>query len=162
MLLNYYITPLIMKSLSSFIFFLPVIVYLIFLVTNLWLLGETQTVRIPFVFSDEIQVVLMISLFFILYIIWLWLTFKFSNFFSSVQKWKLGTQVNDLKAELHDKQWDLINSIRNDFETNLWAYKVEAEKDRKIYKTETDKILNNLQFEITQLSEKIVEFKKEK
>ena len=86
-------------------------------------------------------------------------TFKFSNFFSNVAKWKLGNQVNDLKAELHDKQGDLINSIKKDFHATLTAYQTEAEKDRKVYKTETDKILNNLQFEITQLSEKIKETK---
>ena len=75
---------------------------------------------------------------------------------------KLWDEVSDLKAELYDKQWALIDNIKKDFDTNIAQYKEEWEKDRKLYKTETDKILNNLQFEVTTLAEKIEELKKQK
>ena len=73
---------------------------------------------------------------------------------------KLWNEVSDLKAELYDKQWALIGNIKKDFYTNIAQYKEESEKNRKLYKTETDKILNNLQFEVTTLAEKIEELKK--
>jgi hypothetical protein len=56
----------------------------------------------------------------------------------------------------------LITHIKKDFDTNIAQYKEESEKNRKLYKTETDKILNNLQFEVTTLAEKIEELKKQK
>jgi hypothetical protein len=56
----------------------------------------------------------------------------------------------------------LISNIKKDFDTNIAQYKEEGEKNRKLYKTETDKILNNLQFEVTTLAEKIEELKKQK
>ena len=88
--------------------------------------------------------------------------FKFSNFFANMKTGKLWDEVSDLKAELYDKQWALIDNIKKDFDTNIAQYKEEWEKDRKLYKTETDKILNNLQFEVTTLAEKIEELKKQK
>ena len=132
------------------------------MILNIWLLGHTAEIRIPFIYSWEMPIILLISAYFVIYILWLWITFKFSNFFSGVAKGKLWAQVSDLKAELYDKQWSLIDDIKKEFSEQLTAYKEIAEKDRKTYKSETDKILNNLQFEVTELSWKIEELKKEK
>ncbi len=124
----------------------------------MWLLWVNQNITVPFIYSGEAPAILLISAYFIIYVLGLWATFKFSNFFSGVQKGKLWDQVHELKAELYDKQWALIENIKKNFDENLNWYKEEWAKDRKVYKTETDKILNNLQFEITQLTEKMANF----
>ena len=151
-----------MKSLASIIFFIPLILFLIIMLFNMGLLWTSQNMNIPFLYSWEAPIVLWIISYFVIYILGLWATFKFSNFFSGLKKEKLGGEITDLKAELYDKQWSLIDNIKKEFDWNLSGYKNEAEKDRKVYKTETDKILNNLQFEVTQLAEKIEELKQEK
>ena len=149
-----------MKFFWTIVFFLPIIIYLLFLVLNFWIVWISQEVNLFFLFNWEVQIVLMLSIFFILYILGLWAMFKFSNFFANMKTGKLWNEVSDLKAELYDKQWALISNIKKDFDTNIAQYKAEGEKDRKVYKTETDKILNNLQFEVTKLAEKIEELKK--
>lgn len=149
-----------MKSLTSIIFFIPLILFLIMMLFNMSLLGINQNISIPFLYSGETPIVLWIVSYFVLYVLSLWATFKFSNFFSWLKKEKLGGEINDLKAELYDKQWNLISSIKKEFQTTLESLEIEAEKDRKTYKAQTDKVLNNLQFEITQLAETIEELKK--
>ena len=114
--------------------------------------------NIPFLYNGDAPIVLWIISFFVAYVLGLWATFKFSNFFSGLKKEKLGWEITDLKAELYDKQGSLIENIKKEFETTLTKYKDEANKDRKMYKTETDKILNNLQFEVNTLWGKISDF----
>jgi len=147
-----------MKSIASIIFFLPLILFLVIMLFNMGLLWTSGSMNIPFLYSGEAPIVLWIISFFVAYVLGLWATFKFSNFFSGLKKNKLGNEVSDLKAELYDKQGSLIDNIKKEFDTNLSSYKDEANKDRKTYKAETDKILNNLQFEITQLTEKMANF----
>lgn len=149
-----------MKFLWTMVFFFPIIIYLAFLVLNFPLAWVSKEVNFFFLYKWEVQIVLILSIFFILYTLGLWGLFKFSNFFAAVKTGKLGDQVNGLKAELYDKQWSLIEWIKSEFSKNISEYKAEAEKDRKLYKTETDKILNNLQFEVTTLTEKVAEIKK--
>lgn len=147
-----------MKSIASIIFFLPLILFLVIMLFNLGLLGTSQTMDIPFLYNGEAPIVLWIVSFFVAYVLGLWATFKFSNFFSGLKKERLGWEITDLKAELYDKQGSLIDNIKKEFDETLKKYKDEAAKDRKTYTTETDKILNNLQFEVNTLAGKITDF----
>ena len=60
---------------------------------------------------------------------------------------QIGTNINKI---------NIVNSFSDNYSSDL------AEKDRKSYKTETDKVLNNLQFEVHELGAKIDELKKQK
>ena len=60
-----------------------------------------------------------------------------------------------MKAELHDKQPELIERIKQEFGVIIEEIKAQSEQDKKAYKTQTDKVLQNLEFEIKALQTKV-------
>ena len=144
-----------MKNLSTVLFFLPVIVFLLFLVLNFPILSYTDEINLFFIATPQSRVILWMAIFFILYTIGLWATFKFTNYFSGIKSDKKTWEIEHLKAELHDKQPELIERIKQEFWVVIEEIKAQSEQDKKAYKTQTDKVLQNLEFEIKALQTKV-------
>jgi hypothetical protein len=65
----------------------------------------TGSLSIPFILDmRDIPVIAWGTVFFSLYIIIIWILLKFSSFFSNIKKQKLESEINKLKANIHDGQ----------------------------------------------------------
>ncbi len=100
-----------------------------------------------------------ISIFFVLYLLIIWLWLKFSDIFNNFKDKKHEKIINKLKAELQDKEPELISNMENKFINIIEDFKEENSKNIKILKKENDKILSNLEYDIGIIKEKIDKLK---
>lgn len=151
-----------MKSLISFTLFLPLLWYLIIFAINrpLWTLNGN--VSFLWMYNiDAIPVVLVISIFFSIYIIIVWLLLQFSNIFTQFKTKKLEGQVDKLKAELLDGQWSLVDQITKSFEEMFDVFKKESTDMMKTLRSENEKYITQTQYDIKAIKDKMEKWEKE-
>ena len=85
----------------------------------------------------------------------IWILLKFSNLFSNIKKQKLETEINRLKANIHDGQWALIEELRKWFQETLDKNFAENKQNIEVLKKENEKTVSQLNYEIKILKEKI-------
>lgn len=137
---------------------LPLLVYLIILLGNYDVLTQSYQINIFWISQLEFPFLLFTIIFFSLYCMILWGIFRFSGLFSLYQSHKQGQTIDALKAELHDKQPQLIADIENKFQDILAKMNDQHQKDITTLKRENDKILSRLDVEVKTLKEKIKDF----
>ena len=102
---RYLIISFCMQRFISILFFLPLCIFLGILAINPTTLFLKGSISLPFIFElTDIPVIAWGTVFFSLYIIMIWILLKFSNLFSNIKKQKLETEINRLKANIHDGQ----------------------------------------------------------
>ena len=149
-----------MKNFLNVLILIPLLIYILLLLINKDILSLEAPINFFWIYKNEIQIVLYISLFFIAYLLILWGLFKFSNFFSSYKTKKCEEEINKLKAKLADQTPELVDGIQKILDEKLAEFKQEANKKLELAKKETEKVLGNLEYEIKTLKEKIEKLSK--
>ena len=144
-----------MKNILNILILIPLLIYILLLLINKDLLLTTQEVNVFWIYKTDIQLILYITIFFVLYFIVLWSLFKFSNFFADHKNKKQEEEILTLKAKLADQTPELIEWIQKILDEKLKEFKDEANKKLELTKKETQKVLWNLEYEIKTLKEKI-------
>jgi len=103
-----------MKNILNLILLLPVLVYVIILLANNELLNIKWEINLFFT-SFEVNIITFISIFFVLYILIIYWILKFTNFFVSSKNENLVKKINELKAEMQDKEPKLLENIEKKF-----------------------------------------------
>lgn len=151
-----------MKSLISYTLFLPLLGYLIIFAFNSPLWTETWSISFFWVYKMEnIPIVLFVTIFFTLYIILVWMLLQFSNIFTYFKTKKLEGQVDKLKAELHDGQWNLVEQISKSFEEMFGIFKKESTDMIKSLRSENEKYITQTQYDIKAIKDKMEKWEKE-
>lgn len=144
-----------MKNIKNIIILSPILIYLILLLINNDILTSTQKVNIFWIFKPELPIIVLISIFFIIYIIILYFSEKFSMFFAWNKAKNLEQEILKLKASLQEQTPELVSEMKKEFKTIVEEIKTENKKSLDLSKKETDKILWNIEIEINNLKEKI-------
>jgi len=143
-----------MKNILNLILLLPLLLYVIILLANSELLSTKADINLFFI-SFEINIVTFISIFFVLYILVIYLIFKFSNFFVSHKNKNLSEEVNKLKAEMQDREPKLLENIENKFGEILEKSAKENKQNIDILKKENEKVITNLTYDLKIIKEKV-------
>ena len=145
----------IMKNIINMIILSPILIYVILLLLNNELLLKNEEVNFFWVFKPEIPVIALISVFFIVYIILLYFSEKFSLFFANHRTKKLEKEVLELKARLQEQIPDIVDVMKIEFRVIVENIKNENRRDLELSKKENDIVLWNLEYEIKNLREQI-------
>ena len=143
-----------MKNILNLLLLLPLLLYVIILLANSELLSTKADINLFFI-SFEINIVTFISIFFVLYILVIYLIFKFSNFFVSHKNKNLSEEVNKLKAEMQDREPKLLENIENKFGEILEKSAKENKQNIDILKKENEKVITNLTYDLKIIKEKV-------
>lgn len=148
-----------MKSVLNIVLLSPVLIYVVLLLINSELLSEKDTVNLFWITELELPLITLISLFFVSYIIIMYSLFKFSNFFVAHKNKNLNNEVNELKAQMLDREPKLLEAIEKKF----WEILEKAQADNKqnidILKKENEKVVTNLTYDLKMIKEKIEKIK---
>ena len=151
-----------MKSILNIILLSPVLVYVVLLLINSELLSEKTTVNLFWLAEVELPLITLISVFFVGYIMILYSLFKFSNFFVAHKNKNLNNEVNELKAEMQDREPKLLEAIEKKFWEILEKSKAENKQNIDILKKENEKVVTNLTYDLKMIKEKIEKIKTDK
>jgi len=150
-----------MKNILNIILLLPLLFYVIILLINNELLNTKAEINLFFA-SFEINVITFISIFFVLYILVIYSIFKFSNFFVSNKNENLTKKINELKAEMQDREPKLLEKIENKFEEILEKSNKQHKESIDIIKKENEKVVTNLTYDLKIIKEKVEKINSEK
>ena len=149
-----------MKRFISSIFFLPLLIALAIVFLNMEIISIKSDLSIFWIFKlKDIPIFALLTGFFSLYIIIIWILLKFSDIFSFFEKKKMGNEINKLKAELQDKQGELLESITDDFQKVFDNFKNENEKTLKTLKGENERTLTQIDYDVKIIKEKLDKIK---
>ncbi len=148
-----------MKSILNIVLLSPVLVYVILLLINSDLLSKKETVNLFWLMEIEIPLITLISLFFVSYIIIIYSLFKFSNFFVAHKNKNLNHEVNELKAEMQDREPKLLEAIETKFSKILEKAQADNKQNIDILKKENEKVVTNLTYDLKMIKEKIEKIK---
>jgi len=148
-----------MKNIANILFLLPVLLYVILIIINKDILSIREPINFFWIADIKAYLIWDISIFFVLYLLIIWLGLKFSDIFNSFKSKKHEKIINKLKAELQDKEPELLSNIEDRFEKVIEKFKEENNKNIKILKKENEKILSNLEYDIKTIKEKIDKIK---
>lgn len=143
-----------MKNIINLIILVPLLIYVIILLANNQLLHTKWEINLFFA-SFEVNIVTIISIFFVLYILIIYSVFKFSNFFVSHKNKNLSEEVNKLKAEMQDKQPKLLEAIEKRFSDILEKANSKHKESIEILKKENEKVVINLNYDLKIIKEKV-------
>lgn len=150
-----------MKNILNLILLLPLLIYVIILLVNNELLNIKWNINLFFT-SFEINIVTFISMFFVLYILIIYWILKFTNFFVNNKNENLLKKVNELKADMQDKEPKLLEKIENKFSEILEKSQKQNKENIDILKKENEKVITNLTYDLKIIKEKVEKLKTEK
>lgn len=87
------------------------------------LLRDFQMVNIFWAYQFEAPIILVSSVFFVLYAIVIYIAYSGINSYQAHKLWKLDKEITRLKSELYNNQKDLIAEIRWDYSEQLQKFK---------------------------------------
>ena len=146
-----------MKKIANIILLFPILLYVLLILINKELLDIKENVSVFWIWEIELPIISVITVFFVLYIIIIWLLLNFGEVFVSIKKKRLEREIKDLKVKLQDWQEELLWNIKKDFIEVLEQFKEENKKSTEILKKENEKVVTNLSYEIKNLKQKIEE-----
>ena len=85
--------------------------------------------------------------------------FKFSNFFVAHKNKNLNNEVNELKAEMQDREPKLLEAIEKKFSEILEKAQADNKQNIDILKKENEKVVTNLTYDLKMIKEKIEKIK---
>jgi len=144
-----------MKNIANIIMLLPLLIYVVLLLINNNLLVEKSEVNLFWISSFEMPVVSIITLFFIIYILIIYFSWKFSSFFTNSKINTLQKEKLELKSKLADQIPDIENKIDDKYSKILEEFKNVSNKNLELHKNQTKQVLENLEFEIKNIKEKL-------
>lgn len=145
----------------SYVFFLiPALLFLLLILLNSNLLYLRNTINFFWIFEFRIPVIAYFSIFFGLYVLVTWFLIKFSSFFTGLKTKKDESNIQKLKSQLQDWQWDLIKEIEGNFYNILEEYKKINTENINVLKKENEKIVSSLEDEIKNIKDSLRKIKK--
>ena len=144
-----------MKNIFNIIFLFPILIYVVLLLINSTLLLEKDIVNLFWITEVEIPLITLITLFFIIYIFIIYFSWKFSLFFTNSKIKALENDKLELKSRLFDQIPDLERTIDEKYSTILDDFKEVSNKNLELHKNQTKQVLENLEFEIKNIKEKL-------
>jgi len=144
-----------MKNIANILFLLPILLYVILIIINKDLLNIKETINFFWIADIPMYIIGVISIFFVLFLLIIWLGLKFSDILGDFKNKKHEKIINKLKAELQDKEPEVITNIESRFDKIVEEFKDENRKNIKILKKENDKILSNLEYDIKSIKERL-------
>jgi len=144
-----------MKNIANIIMLLPLLIYVVLLLINSNLLIEKSEVNLFWISSFEIPIVSIITLFFIIYILIIYFSWKFSSFFTNSKINILQKEKLELKSKLADQIPDIESRIDDKYIKILEEFKNISNKNLELHKNNTKQVLENLDFEIKNIKEKL-------
>jgi hypothetical protein len=93
-----------MRKITDIFLLLPIFLYAVLFILNRDLVQIQERINVFWLWDINVPIVSVITLFFVIYIVIIWLLFKFSHIFLFMKKKRLETKVSNLKAELQDGQ----------------------------------------------------------
>lgn len=146
----------------KYLVYIPGLVYLIFILININILGESSEINLFWITTLNLPITLIISIFFVLYIAFIFLVFNFKGLYSQIQNKHLRDEVYKLKSKLLEGQDGLIKAMEQSFENTLNKQELEGEKRLEKLISAQEKQITKLMSEISSLESKIRDIKKEK
>lgn len=146
---------MIMKKIIYVLLLLPLTLYVIFVLFNWDLLSVSQEISLFAITTINGPLFALLSVFIIIYILLIWVVLKFSNFFIERKDRILENQINELKGKLHDNQKELLDSISSEFRDILSKYQKENYENIQAFKSENQKVVSNVEFELKNIKDKI-------
>ena len=144
-----------MKNIMNIILLFPILIYVFLLLFNSKLLTQTNSVNIFWITNIELPFLFLSIIFFIVYIFLIYFSSKFSAFFTN-------SKINSLEKEklkLKEKIADLIPEIEKNIDIKyskiLEEFKEVSNKNLELHKNQTKQVLENLEFEIKTLKDKL-------
>ena len=144
-----------MKNIFNIIFLFPILIYVVLLLINSTLLLEKDIVNLFWITEVEIPLITLITLFFIIYIFIIYFSWKFSLFFTNSKIKALENDKLELKSRLFDQIPDLERTIDEKYSTILDDFKEVSNKNLELHKNQTKQVLENLEFEIKNIKDKL-------
>jgi len=148
-----------MKNLANILFLLPILLYVVLVIINKDILSIRESINFFWITDINAYLIWDISIFFVLYLLIVWLWLKFSDILGDFKNKKYEKIINKLKAELQDKEPEVISNIENKFDKIVEEFKEENSKNIKVLKKENEKILSNLEYDIKTIKDKIDKIK---
>lgn len=144
---------MIMKNIMNIILLFPLLIYVILLLINSNLLSKKEIVNFFWIYKTEASVITLISLFFVLYIIFIYFSWKFSLFFTNTKNKSLEEENIKLKSKLSDLIPEIEKKMDEKFFKFLEDFKIASDKNLDLSKNQTKQVLGNLEFEIKNIKE---------
>lgn len=144
---------MIMKNIMNIILLFPLLIYVILLLINSNLLSKKEIVNFFWIYKTEASVITLISLFFVLYIIFIYFSWKFSLFFTNTKNKSLEDEKYQLKSKLADMIPEIETRMNEKFSKVLEDFKLISDKNLDLSKNQTKQVLGNLEFEIKNIKE---------
>ncbi len=142
------------------IFLLPALAYLVLVLINLPAFSQTQNINFFWLYNADVPLGIMVSIFFIVYIVFIWVWLNLWSYFTGYKNRKLEKQVLDLKSKLLDKQWDIIKSIEKHNDEVLAKFKSDEDQKIDLYKKENEKVVTNMQYDFDLIKKELEAIKK--
>ena len=144
-----------MKNIMNIILLSPILIYVLLLLLNSHLLTQSDAINLFWITDIELPFISISTIFFIVYIFLIYFSGKFVAFFNN-------TKINSLEKEklkLKEKIADLIPEIEKNIDIKyskiLEEFKETANKNLELHKNQTKQVLENLEFEIKSLKDKL-------
>lgn len=144
-----------MKNFANIILLFPLLLYVILLLINNDLLTEKDNLNIFWITSVELPMITIISLFFVLYLFIIYFSWKFSSFFVNNHNKNLEEEKMVLKSKLADQIPELNKKVTEEFGKILDEFQSISNKNLELHKNQTKQVLENLDFEIKSIKEKL-------
>ncbi len=144
-----------MKNIMNIILLFPILIYVLLLLLNSHLLTQSDAINLFWITDIELPFISLSTIFFIVYIFLIYFSGKFSAFFTN-------SKINSLEKEklkLKEKIADLIPEIEKNIDIKyskiLEEFKDVSNKNLELHKNQTKQVLENLEFEIKTLKDKL-------
>lgn len=137
---------------------LPILLYLVVILWNIWLLNEIKDVNILWLQTYSVPVFLFSSIFIVLYAILVFFVYDWLNSFLHYKIDNLDKQIVELKSKLYDWQEKLLSKITKETENYVLKLKESDEKKLFDFNAKNEKLLEELRKEN---KEQFLSYKKE-
>jgi len=144
-----------MKNILNLLFLLPILIYVLLLLINSNLLSRSEVVNLFWIADVELPFISVSTIFFIAYIFLMYFSWKFSSFFTNTKMKKIEEEKLILEAKLANKIPEIEKTMEEKFEKVLNEFKDISNKNLELHKNQTKQVLENLEFEIKNIKDKL-------
>jgi hypothetical protein len=144
-----------MKNILNLLFLLPILIYVLLLLINNNLLSKSELINLFWITDLELPFISISTIFFIAYIFIIYFSGKFSSFFTNTKFKKIEEEKLILEAKLANKIPEIEKTMQEKFDNVLNEFKDISNKNLELHKNQTKQVLENLEFEIKNIKDKL-------
>ena len=144
-----------MRNILNILFLFPILVYVLLLLINSDLLSRSEAINLFWIADIELPFISISTIFFIAYIFIIYFSWKFSSFFTNTKFKKIEEEKLILEAKLANKIPEIEKIMEEKFDKVLKEFKEISSKNLELHKNQTKQVLENLEFEIKNIKDKL-------